>query len=237
MVNGTQEMKKTGSTELDMSNFSNNDFSHTIMLDLDSTLIHTTFISENQLNEIKNSPQYDSLKHRVRILKIIDINDNDIIGRGVITTAIVILRPHLKEFIEFISSYFDDIRIWSAGHKRYVRGIESLIFAPENELYINKPIKVLTRLDCNEITDRSVLKDLASKGLNLSSTLIVDDNSTTFVNNPNNAIHIPAYNAKPTKDDINKDDKCLLNLIEWIKKNNVNKCLDVRKLDKSHIFK
>lgn len=208
-----------------------------LVLDLDATLIHTFFIEEINVNKIKNSSEFNFLKNRSKIIRIVDINDDAIIGRGEITTALVILRPYLEEFVEFILGYFDSISIWSAGHKRYVRAIESLIFNPNNELYRDKIVKVLTRRDCNEITSTRVLKDLSTKDFSLNDTIIIDDNNTTFVNNFHNAINIPAYTPKLSNEEINYDDKSLLRIIDWIKENDINNCEDVRKINKEFIFK
>lgn len=207
-----------------------------IVLDLDDTLIHAFFISQQQLEEINTKSEYSYLKDRIKILHIVDINDGDTLGRGDVTIVMIVLRPYLREFLDFIVDYFDNISIWSAGHKRYVRAIESVIFPPDNPHYQKKSLKVLSREDCNEITKVSVLKDLASKDFDLFKTLIVDDNQTTFVKNRGNAIHLPAYNVKLSKDHIMYDDTSLLCIIDWIKKNNIKNCKDVRLVDKKAIF-
>lgn len=207
-----------------------------IALDLDDTLIHAFFISQQQLDEITTDSKYNYLKGRMKILHIVDINDDDLIGKGNISIVMIVFRPYLQEFLKFLLDYFDHISIWSAGHKRYVRAIESILFSPDNEVYRNKCVKVLTRKDCNEITKTSVLKDLNSKGFNLENTIIIDDNETTFVNNPNNAIHIPAYNPQLKEEHILYDDKSLLKIMEWIKTNYIHKNQDVRTLKLNEIF-
>lgn len=203
------------------------------VLDLDATVVHTEFVDERKLKDILTNPYYDSIRNRIKVLKIIDIDDNFPAGNGHISIAVVILRPHIEEFINFILEYFDNISIWSAGHKRYVRAIESVLFSHDNILYNRKLKKVLTRQDCNEVTSKSVLKDLESRGFILSNTIIIDDNKKTFVNNPNNAIHIPIFLPKINEVD---EDKSLLRIIDWLKKNNLRECKDVRNIDKTHIF-
>lgn len=206
------------------------------VLDLDDTLIHAFFITPQQLEEITTKEEFSYLKERTKILHVVDIGDNDIAGRGDIAIIMIVLRPYMREFLDFILTYFDKVSIWSAGEKRYVRAIESIIFPPDNELYRIKSAKVLTRRDCNEITKVSVLKDLASKGFDLTKTLLIDDNTTTSANNRDNAIHLPAYDLKLLKEHITYDDNTLLHIIEWLKANNVNQCPDVRKLNKKGIF-
>lgn len=207
-----------------------------VVLDLDDTLIHAFQITQLKLDEIETNPEYSYLKDRMKILRIVDINDEDVAGKGEISIFMIVLRPYLKEFLDFILKYFDKVSIWSAGHKRYVRAIESIIFSPDDEVYNSKCTRVLTRRDCNEITSKSVLKDLSSKGYDLKKTLFIDDNLTTSKNNRDNAIHLPAYDVHLRKDHIMFDDRTLQQIIEWIKNNNINKCDDIRTIDKSNIF-
>lgn len=207
-----------------------------IALDLDDTLIHAFFISQQQLEEITTDSKYSYLKGRMKVLHIVDISDDDVLGKGIVSIVMIVFRPYLQEFLKFLLEYFDSISIWSAGHKRYVRAIESLLFSPDNEIYKKKCVKVLSRKDCNEITKTSVLKDLNSRGFNLENTIIIDDNETTFVNNPNNAIHIPAYNPQLKEEHIMFDDTSLLKIMEWIKSNYTQKNQDVRTLKLKEIF-
>lgn len=207
-----------------------------VVLDLDSTLIKSHQIDINRLDEIIKNPIYTKCKDRIRIIVLVDSDDNDVMGKGNLSCFIVILRPYVHEFIKFLFEYFDKVSIWSAGSKRYVRAIESLIIPPENEDYKNKLHMLLTRRDCNEIKHHSVLKDLRSKGFDLNYTLFIDDNHTTFVNNPHNAIHIPVYSPDFKESHIQYDDRTLLKIIQWIKTNNINQCKDIRPLNKSKIF-
>lgn len=165
------------------------------------------------------------------------MNENDIIGNGIVTTILIIFRPGVQEIIEFLLNYFDYVFIWSAGVKRYVRAIESVLIDPNHNMYKKERIKVLSRKDCNEITEKSVLKDLASKGYDLKRTLIIDDNKTTYINNPDNAIGISGYNPSINEEQVKFKDESLLEIKKWIIENDVKNCKDVRKLDKSKIFK
>lgn len=208
-----------------------------IVLDIDDTLVHSFFLTREQYLNIKDNPEYGFLKDRGFFINVIDIDNSDIRGIGIITTIYIAFRPYAKEFLAFCLDYFDQISIWSAGHFRYVRAIECLLFPPSNQRYREKLQKVLTRVDCNSITEKAILKDLASKGFTLENTLIIDDNQTTFTRNPSNAVHIPQYNPKLIREHIMYDDRNLLKLIKWIQDNSVNTCPDVRLLDKSNIFK
>lgn len=208
-----------------------------IVLDIDDTLIHAFFLTKEQHDYYRSNPEYSYLENRGVYINIIDIDNNDIRGTGIITTIYILFRPYAKEFLSFCLEYFEQISIWSAGHFRYVRAIEAVLFPPNNEIYREKLDKVLTRVDCNSITEYEILKDLASKGFKLENTLIVDDNDTTFTRNLSNAIHIPKYDPTLKKEHVLYDDQCLLKLIKWIKNNSVNTCPDVRLINKSGIFK
>jgi TFIIF-interacting CTD phosphatase-like protein len=212
------------------------DGSH-IVLDLDDTLIHAIFIDDTTSRQIETDNKYKYLKGRSKIIRVVDINDNDTIGNGIISNILVILRPGVKEFMMFVMEYFDNVTIWSAGNKRYVRALESVLIDPSHEMYKKNKIKVLSRGDCNEITKKSVLKDLKSKGFDLTKTIMIDDNKTTYVNNPDNAINIPGYNPEFKEEHINFPDTSLKDIKKWMLDNNIKNCKDVRELDKTKIFK
>jgi TFIIF-interacting CTD phosphatase-like protein len=208
-----------------------------IGLDLDDTLIHSIFIDDATAKLIETDSKYDYLKGRTKLIKIVDIKDDDIIGNGIISTILVVLRPGVKEFMTFLLSYYDYIFIWTAGSKRYGRAIESILINPSNDAYKKGKIKILTRADCNEITSKTILKDLASKGFDLKRTLIIDDNKTTYVNNPDNAIKISGYDPTMSEAHINHPDEALSEIKSWILENDVKNCKDVRLLNKNTIFK
>lgn len=206
-----------------------------IVWDLDDTLIHTIFVSKEQANMLKTDPKYSFLKDRSVMKEIIDINDNNEIGTGQVSIALVIFRPGAREIIQYSLENFNNVIIWSAGHKRYVRAIVNILIDPDNPAYRSGRIKVLTRRDCNEITDRSVLKDLKSKGFDLRHVIMVDDNVTTYRNNYDNAVVIQAYNPKPTKEHVECNDRTLYNLMSWFKQTSIHQVPDVRQFDKSKI--
>jgi TFIIF-interacting CTD phosphatase-like protein len=206
-----------------------------LYLDLDSTLIHSCFNDSDAIEEILNMQGTEKLKDRIYHCVLVDSSDSNIKGVGQLEEFYLILRPHVREFIEYISQNIGTIHIWSAGQFRYVRCIESILFPPNCTELINKPCNVLSNKHC-EITENYVLKDLSIHTDDLSKCLIIDDREDTFSKNPKNAIHIPAYNPEPTKTSIMEDDDSLLKIINWFERSGVLTARDVRRIPKN-IFK
>lgn len=207
-----------------------------LILDIDATLVNSFPVSIEVYNNWISNPESKKYENRIINLQIIDIRDNQPKGVGDISCFLVVLRPHLKEFLEFCFEHFDKISIWSAGNFRYVMGVTARIFGNELFQRINK---IYTRNDCNFLNEKGDLlhKDLGSKGFDLSQCLHLDDNGSTFGKNITNGVHIPAYNPPSiTEEYIFFEDTCLLNFMQWIKSVNLNSCPDVRNLNKSNIF-
>ena len=186
-----------------------------IVLDLDATLIHCIPLEDSTYKIIKTNPDYNFLDGRTRIMEVVDIMDDRKMGTGVITRFLVILRPYVFEFIDYLLHNFEHISIYSAGQKRYVRALESILFPVDTENYNLKLQKVLSASSC-EFGVNVVLKDLKRVGFDLNETLIIDDNPTSFTKNPNNVIHIPGYTPGLIKEEILRDDKTLLNIKNWL---------------------
>ena len=201
-----------------------------IVLDLDATIVHSIPKDSTTIEVLKTDPQYSFLKDRSRILNVVDILDNSEKGKGIVSSFVVILRPYVKEFLEYLLNNADKISIYSAGHKRYVRAIESIIFQVDSELYKSKLDKILTASDC-EFSPGVVLKDLEKAGFKLEETLIIDDNPTTFTKNPHNVIHLPDYRPEIIRDQVLYDDRTLLKIMEWMD-NNLRLHEDIRNTDK-----
>lgn len=94
-------------------------------------------------------------------------------------------RPHLQEFIETVSQWY-----------------EIIIFTASQEVYANKIIDIidtkglithrLFRKDCIDI-DGNFVKDLESLGRNLSETVIVDNSPQTFGYQLTNGVPIVSW--------------------------------------------
>lgn len=209
------------------------------VFDLDSTLAFCYFIDRNENREayleIKNDSRFESIRQYVFEYKLVDCFDSDKKGVGRIHNVVVFLRPYIRELSEYLKNRFS-VDIWSAGEMRYVYMLNSVIF-PENEGHQTE--QIYTKQN-TIIEEKTVIKNLESQGYNLSNCLIVDDRKDVVENNRNNGIQIPAFNLNvKNKDKLYKkyqNDNALLQLIEWIKNENLETCDDVRMVDKSEIF-
>lgn len=203
-----------------------------LYLDLDSTLIYSCFDEMDKIEAILKMKGTEKLRDRIYHCTLVDSGDSNTKGVGCLEDFYLILRPHVREFIDYISQNIGKIHIWSAGQFRYVRSIESILFPPESERLLNKPSDVLSRRHC-EITEEYVLKDLSIHSEDLSKCIIIDDREDTFVKNPRNAIHIPAYSPDITKEALLEDDDSLLRIIQWFETSGVLTARDVRRIPKN----
>lgn len=240
-------------------NFINNKMStlnrlkRTIVLDLDETLIKSIPINHNIINMLENDPNYSFLKGRTKIVEILDIIDNGTRGQGDSSAFIIVFRPYLKEFIEFIVNNVDEIVVFSAAVKRYIYAVVYAIFDQVYDKYSDKFNELLTniytRINC-EITPEAIVKDLGAYGFNLAETFTIDDTHTTFMRNKKNAIFIPKYSPIPEDKNWNADqvtllnikskindynDDCLLHIVNYLR-NNLRKDDDIRVTDMSKCF-
>lgn len=201
---------------------------HHICLDLDNTLICSCF-EEKQISQINlNDPR---LNGRYSLITLVDTHDTlNKKGVGVKYRFLIAYRPYLKEFINFMISYFTKISIWSAGQERYVRAIEYLLFPTTN---MNNTYSFK---DTVFLEDGTTFKELLQKEFNLEETFAIDDRDDTFSKNVENGILIPPYRPEFTTEGLLKDDDTLLKLINWFKKKEVMNSKDIRLLDKSNIF-
>lgn len=150
----------------------------------------------------------------------------------------VILRPNLKEFMEFCFSNFETVSIWSAAESSYVNRIASHILptdknfmfiytrsqckniktdSPQNEFSLNyktcKPLSKMWR--------RSPARKI---GMNKRNTIIIEDTPSNCVENYSNAIYIDEFNGQKT-------DRWLLDLMDYLKTDILN-LKDVRSVEK-----
>src|SRR3989304_1474697 len=94
-----------------------------IVLDIDETLVHTF-----EDHEIFNDSNLLELKRRIYHIEIIDIDRSHVRGSGFVYQMSGIMRPYMKEFLEFCFKYFRFVTIWSAGTYSYVHSIVNEIF-------------------------------------------------------------------------------------------------------------
>jgi hypothetical protein len=223
-----------------------------LVLDLDSTLIH----SDGEMDVYKDFKLYSSptnaeLRSRLYRFDLVDVVDAP--GTGVRTPMWGVYRPHVLEFLNFASIYFDAVHIWSAGQHKYVHTIKDVLFQGD---FV--PSTVFSYDMCDQTTSElfkpltKLYAENTAMGANETNTLALDDRDHTFSRNPHNGVQIPAYEPGPTEDkakkmsraeivkqyraDIMADDIALLQFTCWLSLPEVIKEPDVQKLDKTRIF-
>ena len=193
-----------------------------LVLDLDSTLIHTMdHIEDYQSLKIQSKNRH--LRERVYDFELCNKESTEKLWG--------VYRPHLKEFIDFAVNYFAEIRIWSAGKYMYVHNIVDLIFGVDHAI----PSSIKSYHDC-VFTKTNVRKPLSNYGDQLDKIIAIDDRSDTFGLNKDNGIKIPIYEPNPTEKAIMAGDDSLIKIMKWFMKEEIIRGKDIRLFDKSKIF-
>lgn len=177
--------------------------SKTIVLDLDECLLHT-FIDEKMdvydslINEA-SSPDLES-----RLFKIF-VSGNWYWG---------VKRPHLDDFLEYCYKTFDNVCVWSAGSKPYVKAIVEEVFKS-----YEKPKIIMTRNDilyegsgyCKPLSFLFEKVNSANK----YNTIMLDDKEDNFVYNIGNGYTIGMYNPSANLDSMTEEDDELKDHIKF----------------------
>jgi len=223
----------------------------TLILDLDETLVHSW---ENpqflETYQIYSNPEIYRKFHptgssQIAYSILLDLpqGQNRIWG---------LFRPDMYKFLNFSGDYFDNILVWSAGIEPYVEEITKLIFL---ESGMKPPKLIWSRSKCSNYQGyyhkpiSELLSDISRRPfsqlkIDPKSTLILDDKTYTFMQNPENGILIPIYHPgqdRPGKipymeDLLDRSDDALSKLTDWLDQPEVKNSTDVRNLDKSQIF-
>jgi hypothetical protein len=183
---------------------------HTIVLDLDETLLHTEVYDQGVIKEFGRKPDYR-------------LEENNMVGW---------MRPHLKEFLAYLFDHFQVI-VWTAGNEQYAEAVVPKVFKANG---LPMPERVFTGKDCvprmvntgwykYEKSTYKPLPKLWKRGLSRPGTLIVDDRADIASDNLENLILIPAFLH---------DDEYLKVLREWLQANKVHERKDLAALDKTH---
>lgn len=210
-----------------------------IVLDIDETLIHTMddMTSLSKLNIMKDASLMD-LRERCFFIDIQDAVGK--LGKGEVEKMWAIKRPHLDDFLKFAFDYFDMVIVWSAGADRYVRSIVDTLFQHHQQPHV-----VYSRSDCvsdNRAHNHKPLQKMLSqvdgidKLMGLENTFCIDDKESTYINNPDNGILIPAFQPKANIDQLRLGDDALLKLQRWLEQKHIKDFVDVRMLSKDGIF-
>lgn len=211
---------------------------HAVVLDLDETLLHTMPNGTEALeNTILTSPGQLEVRGRLYHLTISDLFRQR--GTGQRSDFWGVKRPHLNLFLAFCFDYFRYVVVWSAGQKPYVTAVVDEIFKG-----IGRPDIIYSYDDCVKLPDDNYHKPLSvllndprlGGRLVSSSVLFVDDRVGNFIESGSNAIIIPRYKPAPTVSALAADDYALLQLRQWLLREDVTSSPDVRQLHKGDIF-
>lgn len=155
----------------------------TLVLDLDETLIHSSF-------EQPESPD-----------NIITISSN-----GETKKLYVKYRPGLMEFLSKVSKNFELV-IYTASKKEYAEQIINKI-DPKRRIFKCR----LYRDHCIQIQGR-LIKDLSILGRDLKKVVIIDDSISAFLCHLNNGIPIISWVDNPSDNELMKALVLLENLL------------------------
>lgn len=203
----------------------------TIVLDIDSTILHTFTKYSKYENLDLDSDKLESgvgleIESRIHVFAI---NDKKYWS---------VLRPGAREFLLECYSIFKHVIFWTAGTKPYAKEITRLL-----HLYGPHPDHVFSRDDIKTIYDDDIpIKDLNLMiqelrkhkiYIDIKDILTIDDVESTFSLNKENGILIPKYEPEATIEDLSKQDDAFDRIMSWILVN-INK--DVTCVSKNHIF-
>lgn len=190
-----------------------------LILDLDSTLIHTFDVNhgKNSIEKIKSSLRSANVLSRMYEFP------GDIIG---------VFRPYISEFMKSAIEHFTVI-IWSAGTEEYVNPIAkelAIRYIP------NGSISVFNRNHCEELFGRQMkpLNVMTNRFKDLSpeNTIFIDDNPAIFDYATSNISAIVINEYRPSLSNIKNDkDDSLKLLADWFNHTlNYNSCKSVKEL-------
>lgn len=203
----------------------------TIVLDLDSTLLHTCDDMDVWKSlEVYTNPRNARLRSRIYYFELVDVTEK--VGTGCKTVLWGVLRPHVHEFLRFCHEYFENIIIWSAGQKKYVHAICDFLF----QEFEKQPLIIFSYENC-EIGSNYIHKPLSKfKEIPISTIFALDDYDATFSKNKDNGLLIPPYEPDFTPNGIMEDERSLINVMNWFSRPEVMNATDVRRLDKTYCF-
>ena len=165
----------------------NNSSKKTLILDLDETLVHSSFYPFNCDDETKN------IKPDIFFTILFNNNYYDVY---------VLLRPYFHEFINKMSKIFN-IYIFTASIKEYAEPL--LIKLDKNNLIKKK----LFRDNCTLSDDNKYIKDLNTLNENLKNVILIDNNPNSYRYNKCNGIPITTWHH-------DKNDKELIKIIPFL---------------------
>lgn len=207
-----------------------------IIFDLDSTLVWCWFLDTDdekaKFDKIKSSKKYNKIKNDIFLYQLVDAKDGCKKGTGSINNVAIFLRPGIREFLRYVSEFFE-IDIWSAGEMRYVRMIAHVLTTLVDNLKITN---IHTKRDCI-ISSKSVSKRISDKNYDLRRSLIIDDRTDVCRENNGNSIKIPEFSPQTSSKFFEYfEETHLVTLMVWMKNTNLKNLEDIREIDKRTIF-
>lgn len=215
----------------------------TLIIDLDETLLHS-YENPQFLEDLKIYEEpivFKKFHQSVKTFSMhLEKNEMNIVIWGV-------FRPYLKEFLDFVYKNFDHVVFWSAGTSQYV---QEIIDQMVEDFDIPHGKVIWSREKCHKHAGTfhkpiaQLQEDLRTRYystiiINPLKTLILDDKTYTFIDNPANGVLIPLFHPgeNPTVETlINSRDQALLKFMNWYNRPEVKFANDYRMLKKDNIF-
>ena len=155
-------------------------FKKTLILDLDETLVHSSFKPIN----------YNNISHKPDILLKINFREN-------IHNVYVLKRPYVYEFLKEMNKIYNII-IFTASVKEYANPLLDIL---DSEQVIKQR---LFREDCCVGPNRKFVKDLKIINMNLKDLILVDNNPISYSYNKNNGLPIKTGHFDKTDQEVVK---------------------------------
>ena len=132
--------------------------------------------------------------------------------------ARIVLRPYIRNFLEFLIKYFY-VLVFTAGEKKYAKSVVKLI-DPKRQ-FISRE---LYRDNCTKIKSNFYVKDLRQISNEISKVILIDNSLNSFALQMDNGILVNSFVG-------DKNDRYLLYLVETLQ--SFKDCTDVRHIIKS----
>lgn len=152
----------------------------TLILDLDETLVHSSFKPIN----------YNNILHKPDIFLSINFRNNN-------HNVFVLKRPYVHEFLKEMNKYYN-IVIFTASVKEYAN---PLLDTLDTEKVIKKR---LFREDCCIGPNGKYVKDLKILNMNLKDLILVDNNPISYSYNKCNGVPIQTWHFDKTDQELIK---------------------------------
>ena len=196
---------------------------HCAILDLDETLLHSFFpdkVTQYQYQymvmkcKAQETDERDGRMHpTARTLYQVDVGDG--------TIVVLMLRPHLRPFLDSLFSNYD-VGVWSAGGKLYVDAICRVLFPTDSHL---RPLFQLcwddVQVETNGLSSYTKpLTTLISRftQLSLPTLFLVDNRKENGLHFPSQLVIAPDYLPRPWEwnGDRDRDSYLLLDAMNGI---------------------